>query len=65
MQPKASNQAKQSPTDALKTSAKRVIQKTTEETVYLIRNNIIDIITKVSTSSLQNNSETFTNEHGR
>ena len=49
-------------TDALKTSSKRVIQRTSEGTVDLISNKITDKITKVSNNSLQNNSETDTNK---
>ena len=52
-------------TDALKTSSKRVIQRTSEGTVDLIGNKISDKITKVSKNSLQNNSETDTNEHDK
>ena len=55
--------AKQSETDAIKTSSKRVIQKTAEATVRLIGNKSANRITKVSKNSQQNNSETFTNEH--
>ena len=55
--------AKQSETDAIKTSSKRVIQKTAEATVGLIGNKSANRITKVSKNSQQNNSETFTNEH--
>ena len=40
--------AKQSAADALKTTPKRVILKTAEETGDLIRNKIADRITKVS-----------------
>ena len=57
------DQAKQSATDAIKTSSKRVIQKTAEATVRLIGNKSANRITKVSKNSQQNNSETFTNEH--
>ena len=39
--------AKQSATDVLKTTSKRVIQKTTESTSDLIGNKIADKITKV------------------
>ena len=50
--------AKQSATDALKTSSKRVIQKTTEATSDLIGNKIADKITRVSKTSPQNNLQT-------
>ena len=49
--------AKRSSTDALKTSSKRIIQKTAEATGDLISNKIDDTITKVSKNSQQNNSE--------
>ena len=49
---------KLSTTDALKTASKRAIQKTVEATGDLIGNKIADSITKVSKTSLQNNSET-------
>ena len=51
--------AKKSATDALKTSPKRVIQKTAEATGDLIGNKIAD------KTSPQNNSETNTNENGK
>ena len=57
--------AKQSATDALKTSSKRVIQKRTEATGDLIVNKIANRITKVSKNSQQNNLETVTNEHDK
>ena len=57
--------AKQSATDAIKTSSKRVIQKTAEATGDLIGNKIANRITKVSKNSQQNNSETVTNEHDK
>ena len=50
--------AKQSATDALKTSSKRVIQKTAEATVYLTGNKFADRIARVSNNSPQNNLET-------
>ena len=50
--------AKQSPTDALKTSSKRVIKKKVEATGDLIGNKIADKFTRVSKSSPQNNLET-------
>ena len=54
--------SKKSATDALKTSSKRVIQKTAEATRDLIGNKIANKIMGVSNSQ-QNNSETVTNEH--
>ena len=54
--------AKKSATDALKTSSKRVIQKTAEATGDLIGNKIADRTTKSSKDSQQNNSETVTNQ---
>ena len=54
--------AKISATDALKTSSKRVIQKTAEATGDLIGNKIADRTTKSSKDSQQNNSETVTNQ---
>ena len=51
--------AKQSVADALKTSSKRVIQKTAETTDDLITNKI----TGVSKNPRQNNSETVIDEH--
>ena len=54
--------AKQSATDALKTTPKRAIQKTTEETGDLTGNNNSDKITKVSRTSPQNSLVTVTNE---
>ena len=56
---------KQSVTDALKTSSKRVIQKTAETTGDLIDNKIANKITRVSKNSQENNSETFKNEHDK
>ena len=50
--------AKQSATDALQTSSKRVIQKKVEATGDLIGNKIADKFTRVSKSSPQNNLET-------
>ena len=50
--------AKQSATDALKTSSEKVIQRTAEETGDLIGNKIADKITRVSKTSPKNNSET-------
>ena len=57
--------AKKSATDALKTSSKRVIQKTAEATGDLIGNKIANRITKVSKNSQQNNSETTVNGHDK
>ena len=57
------NHAKQSATDALKTSSKRVIQKTAEATGDLIGTEIANKIAKISKTSQQNHSETVTNEH--
>ena len=57
MHQKLLDHAKKSATDALKTSSKRVIQKTEEVTGDLIGNKIADKITKVS-----KNLETVTNE---
>ena len=57
--------AKQSATDAFKTVSKRVIQKTAEATGDLSGKKIANKITKVSTNSQQNNSETVTNEHDK
>ena len=51
--------------DALKSSSKRVIQKTVEVTGDWIGNKIVNRITKVSKSLQQNNSETVTNEHNK
>ena len=56
---------KKSATDALKTSSKRVIQKTAEATGDLIGNKIANRIIEVSKNSQQNNSETVTNEHDK
>ena len=57
--------AKISATDALKTSSKRVIQKTVEATGDLIGNKIANKITGVSKKLQQNNSETVTNENDK
>ena len=53
----------QSATAALKTTSKRVIQKTAEATGNLIGNKFDNRITKVSKNLHQNNSETVTNEN--
>ena len=57
--------AKQSATDALKYSSKRLIRKTAEATDDLIGNKITVRITKVSKNSLQNNSQTVTYENDK
>ena len=57
--------AEQTAIDTLKTSSKRVIQKTVEATGDLIDNKISDKYTKSSKASPQNNSETVTNEHDK
>ena len=49
--------AKQSATDALKTTSNKAIQKTAEATGNLICNKIANRITKVSKNLQQNNSE--------
>ena len=53
---------KTSATDALKTTSKKVIQKTPDAVRDLIGNKIAYRVTKISRSSPQNNSETITNE---
>ena len=50
--------AKQSAIDALKTSSKKAIQKTSEAAGCLIGNKTANKITRVSRTSPQNNSET-------
>ena len=57
--------AKQSVTDALKTTSKRVIQKTAKATGDFVGNEIANRITKVSQNSQQNNSETVTNDNDK
>ena len=57
--------AKQSATDAPKTTSKRVIQKTAEATGDLIGNTITDKITKISKTSQRNNSGTVAKEHNK
>ena len=57
--------AKQSATDAFKTTSKRVIQKTAEATGDFIGNKIANKITRVSENSQQNNSGTVTNENDK
>ena len=59
------NHAKQSATDALKTTLQRVIQKTVEATGDLIGNKIYNKVTKVSKSSQKNNSETVINDYDK
>ena len=62
-----------SATNALKTTSKRVIQKTPEGTNDLVGNKIADVVTKsydgrvteISQTSERNNSETVTNEHDK
>ena len=56
---------KKSATDALKTSSKRVIQKSAEPTGDLVANKIANKIRRISTNSQQNNSETVTNENDK
>ena len=55
--------AKQSKTDTLKTTLKRVIPKTAETPGNLFGNEITDLITNFSKILQQNNSETVRNEH--
>ena len=57
--------AKQSATDAIKTTLKRVIQKSTEVTGYLIGNETANRIKQGSKNPQQNNSEAVTNEHDK
>ena len=65
MRQKLLNHAKKSATDALKSSSKRVIQKTAEATGNLIDNKVAIRTTKVSKNSQQNISETVTNEYDK
>ena len=58
--PKLLGNAKKSATDAVKTSSKRVIQKTAEATGDLTGNKIANKISKVSKNSQLNNLETVT-----
>ena len=60
IQPKLLDHAKQSATDALKTSSKRIIQKRAEGAGDLIGNKIAK--NKFSRRSPQNNSQPITNE---
>ena len=57
--------SKQSAADAIKTTLKRVIQKSTEVTGYLIDKETANRIKQVSKNSQQNNSEAVTNEHDK
>ena len=57
--------AKQSETDALKTSSKRVIQKTVEATGDLIVNKTVNKITRILKNSQQNYSDTVRNEYDK
>ena len=58
--------AKQCAADALKTTSKRVSQKTAEEaTGDLIGNKVSDKVTKISKSSQQSNSETVKNDYDK
>ena len=52
-------------TDQLRTSSKRLIQKTARAAGDLISNKIADIITQVSKSSPENDSETIANEQNK
>ena len=61
----AVHKAKKSAAGGLKTSLKRVIQKTTEVTSDLIGNKTAHKITKLLKNSQQINSETVTNEHDK
>ena len=63
MHQKLFDYAKQSATDAFKTTSKRAIQETGEATVYLIGDKIANKNTEVSENSRQNNSETFEYEN--
>ena len=56
---------KQSATDALKATSKRVIQNTAEATEDLISDKIADRIKKLSKTLPQKNSETITNENNK
>ena len=58
MRQKLLGHAKKFATDALKTSSKRVVQKTAEATDDLISSKIANKVTGVSKNSQQNNSET-------
>ena len=56
---------KQSTTDAFKTVSKIGTQKTAEAAGDLIVNKIVDKITKILKTLLQNNSETVTVKHDK
>ena len=59
------NHSKQSTTDALKTTSKRVLLTVAETTGDLIGNKIANRMMKVSQHLQQNNSETVTNENDK
>ena len=63
--PKLLDHTKQSDTDALKAFSKIAIQKIAEATDDLIGDKIANRIINLSRSSLQNNSETITNENDK
>ena len=63
--PKLLDHAKQFDTDALKAFSKIAIQKIAEATDDLIGDKIANRIINLSRSSLQNNSETITNENDK
>ena len=66
MSQKVLDHPKESPTDAFKTSSKKLIQKTAESTSCLIDNEIAYKITKYYKKHFQqNNSEAFTNENNK
>ena len=54
---------KKSATDAIKSSSKRVIQKTAEATGDLIGDTIANIVTNVSKNLRQNNLKTVSSEY--
>ena len=57
--------ANQSATDALKTSSKKVIQKTSEATGNLIENKTANRVTKFSKNSQQKNLQAVTKERDK
>ena len=57
--------AKQSATDAIKTSPKRVIKKRAESSGHSVGNKSANKIGKLSKNSQQSNSETVTNDHDK
>ena len=59
------DQAKKFPTDAFKTTSKRVIQKTAEANGDLIGNTIANTVIKAAKNSQQNNSERVTYENDK